>query len=199
MSLSVMSEGRSSLHDQNRMVQAIRCVVHPKSALYISGPITTGRIFIDWYLRDGMNFRANTLAYQSAMRSQVIKKNEAEILRLADEFRQGCNSPVIEPASLFIAEWSQLEYIGFWINVLGQFVREVILVDGWQYSAGCVAEYTYAKNNGYCIRGSDGAVMLPETGATLIIKAADEIEELAGKDEILQTLAAGLRKAVLEK
>jgi hypothetical protein len=197
ISKNISQEQRVS--DQIKMLQAISCAVDAKSAIYISGPITTGKNFIEWQLLQGRSLVFDEKVYQSTLRAKVIKKNEKAILELAKKTRQLDNSQVIEPASLFIPEWSQLEYIDFWMKIIDSFVKEVVLVEGWQYSIGCAKEYNFSKNLGLKIRRHDGEVLKPQQGLDLMEKAVDEVEQLGKTDVVLQFLATGLRHAALEK
>lgn len=182
--------------DRQKMVQAISCVVKPGTATYVSGPITTGLKFIEWYMREGKNLRDHKQLYNSSLRENVIRHNEFAILDVAVECRRLRGTPVIEPASLFIPEWSQPDYIDFWISVLREFVCEIVLVESWQFSAGCVAEFNFAVESGYVIRAHDDQVISREVGRELIESAVHVIEKIAADDVVLCALAASLRKVV---
>ena len=49
---------------------------------YLSGPITTGRRFIDWWRGGGHALAAESEEYRAALRERVIAPNE-EALKLA--------------------------------------------------------------------------------------------------------------------
>ena len=199
MSLFISQNQAQGTIDQIKMAQAISCVVNPQSAIYISGPITTGRNFIDWYLHHGILLRSDKISYFSRLKLDVIQKNEAAILTLAGAVRNRTNDYVIQPASLLVPEWEQQDYIAFWLSVIDQFSKELILVDGWQYSIGCVTEYTFAKRKDLCIRTQGGVILGVQEGAELVMNAINEVTELAKDDAVLKKLVSGLQQALVEK
>ena len=181
------------------MAQAISCVVSPNSAVYISGPITTGKNFIDWYLSHGLALASDKLIYFSRLKADVIQNNEAAILALASAIRSQTEASVIQPASLFIPDWTQPDYIDFWLNIIDRFSKELVMVDGWEYSVGCVSEYKFAKSKGLPIRAQSGAIVNAQEGENLIMNAIKKVEEVAGDDAVLKNLVSALQQAITGK
>lgn len=181
-----------------RMLKAIECAVGDAPASYISGPITTGPIFIKWYKTVGCRLLENPAAYNAAMREDVISKNEKAILEIAVSTRERDCVPVIEPASLYISDWTQEDYIEFWIQVLNRFVHRIVLTKGWEYSVGCATEFSFAISKKCLILSDEGNEISHKVGIGMIEKAAKEVDAIALNDEILSGLAARLRAAVME-
>lgn len=182
-----------SYSGQEEMFRAISCAVSSKSATYISGPITTGLNFVNWYADKLKRNIPNEINYRDALRNNVIRPNEIKILELAEHWRSTQRGTVIEPASLYIEAWSQDDFIKFWLGVLDRFVRTVVLVEGWQYSAGCVAEYNFSRSHGHLILSHFGEPIDRAAAVQLINAAAFEVEKKSNGDEVLLRLAQNLR------
>ncbi len=194
---NIVSEKCSS--DRDRMLQAVKCVVAANSAVYISGPITTGKNFVRWYLAEGMNLAKGSPEYAAAFRTKVLKVNEFEILDLAKRIRFSDKEVVIEPASLYIPEWNQVDYINYWIEIIENFVGKIILVDGWQFSLGCVKEFSFAAIRNYQIFSHDGQAISHDCGKEMVLAAAREVKEVSAKNKTLFTLAENLHASVMDK
>jgi hypothetical protein len=55
---------------------------------------------------------------------------------------------VIEPASLTMPNWQQPDYLELWSVVIERFVRKLVVMPGWEMSAGCVYEVEKAYVQG---------------------------------------------------
>lgn len=196
MPLTFIDSSSNVIAEQEKMLQSMRCVIGHGEAIYISGPITTGQIFLKWHLLSGSKLLSDPVNYKNSLISNVIAVNEVSILEIAEKVRGMKSNPVIEPASLRIDEWRQNDYIKFWLSVLEKFVAEIFFVDGWQYSAGCAAEFRFAIDSGYVVHSQNGQEITLAVGRDLVLKAADEIHALAEGDKVLIKLASSLRTEV---
>jgi len=115
---------------------------------YLSGPITTGKRFVDWFEETGSRFVPESSQYRDGLRAAVIVANEAEIQGAADLLRARDGEPVVEPASLFVKTWNQADYIELWESFITDHASRILLMPGWEYSAGCAAEYYRAHIEG---------------------------------------------------
>jgi hypothetical protein len=70
-----------------------------------------------------------------------------DMLRAANRLRKDRNDVVVEPASLNVLGWSQADYLALWEAFIERHVRLLILMPGWEYSAGCVTELACAYEN----------------------------------------------------
>lgn len=181
------------LIEQSNMLQAMACGVKRKNCLYLSGPITTGKNFLEWYVKIGREIRNNYEHYKVAVRSEVIKKNENKIIAVAEKLRKNKRCSVIEPGSLLMGSWSQKDYLHFWLRVLEEFATRVYMIDGWQFSVGCATEFRYATSRGLLIFSEHGNPITSIAGEIMILKAAYEIDKISIGDELLSDLANNLR------
>src|SRR4051812_39711895 len=72
---------------------------------YLSGPITTGRRFLDWWVAAGAQIPSDSPAFAAALREQVIAPNEMHLKAVAETLRSKLPEPIVEPASLFVSHW----------------------------------------------------------------------------------------------
>ena len=186
------ADGRVT-REQDLMLQAIGCVVANSHATYVSGPITTGNRFSAWYVSAGRHLGLGSQQYLLRLKGDVIQPNERAIHRVASRIRERASVPVIEPASLAVSEWSQQDYLSFWLRVIQKFASTVVLVSGWEFSVGCATEFRFASSLGLPISDEAGNLIDALQGEVLIAAAATEIERISEGVAPLIQLAQVLR------
>lgn len=194
MNTSTQIQSEALTIEQMVLMQIFNCVVGDHDAVYVSGPITTGRRFIDWYILKGHALENDINVYQSVKYEDVLSKNESDIIGVANKLRKISTTPVIEPASLHITTWDQQDYHRFWTETLRRFVSRVVILDGWQYSIGCVIEFHYAVQCGIEMFSQNGLPLKEREGCKLVLAAADEIERRGGVFDALRYIARTLRE-----
>jgi len=179
------------------LLQVVKCVVGERSAIYLSGPITTGRRFLDWYISTGHTIAIDSKAYQHNIYEHVVSKNELDLIETANKLRNNSAMTVIEPASLHIPTWGQRDYYLFWTELIRRFVTKMVALDGWQYSIGCVIEFHHAIQAGIPVETIDGKPMNEENANKLILAAAEEILLRGSSFELLNRMAQRLKSQEL--
>jgi hypothetical protein len=184
-----------SLHEQ--LLRAFACVAAAHSATYVSGPITTGRRFLHWYAKSGHSIGQNTAEYRKTVLQEVISPNERDLAQLARQVRQSTTDVVIEPTPLMIPGWSQSEFHQFWVDLIARFCRRMIVIDGWQYSAGCAIEFRQGVQMGIPVQDPRGREVTLSEGQALILRAAHEIGSVndVHEDGPLRALGHRLQRA----
>lgn len=157
---------------------------------YLSGPITTGRRFIDWWRCDGHALVPGSREYIDALRAEVIGPNEEQLKRSAEVLRSRHAEPVVEPASLFVSHWSQQDYLELWEHFITDHASRILLMDGWEFSAGCASEFCRAHLDGVPTARIDGTPLVARDGIAAIRRALAEVEAL---DPVPAYLAETLR------
>ena len=110
-------------------ISLLRSVLGNQKAVYLSCPITTGRYFYE-QLPD---------YYTANKRKAIVVANE---LRNAGAFG---DKRTIEPAYFSVVPgWTWQDYMDMWRRVIEECVDTVVFVNGWEYSDGCVDEFTHA-------------------------------------------------------
>lgn len=179
--------------EQEHLMQAFNCVVGARVATYVSGPITTGLRFFDWYISTGHLLESDIEAYRKVKYDSVLSLNESDIIRTANILRETTVTPVIEPASLHIASWNQRDYYHFWTELMRRLVLRVVVLDGWQYSIGCVIEFKHAIQFDIQIETACGLPLNAKNANKLILDAANDIELRGGSLDVLKRMAMTLR------
>jgi hypothetical protein len=159
-------------------------VLGGKRATYVSGPITTGRAYVEW--------AAAASDDEAIPPSELRKANEVAIIRHAEKLRLS-GRLVIEPASFGVPWWSQLDYHEFWIEVIRQYVCEMVVLDGWEYSLGCVLEFQAAIGAGVPVLDTNNSPVSDTLGRARMLSALEVLE--SKRSERLLAFAEKLRNA----
>lgn len=145
---------------------------------YLSGPITTGRRFIEWWRSGGHALAVASEEYRAALRERVIAPNEEALKLTAKLLRARHAEPVIEPATLFVSHWSQTDYLELWERFITDHASRILLTDGWEFSAGCASEFCSAHLEGVPTARIDGTPVVARDGIAAIRRALAEVEAL---------------------
>lgn len=155
------------------LMQAFSCLLGREKATYLSGPITTGKRYVDWLVASSEQSVPELGAV--ALRLKIQQANEEDLLIAADRLRVRDRSYVIEPASLRIPSWTQQAYHLFWRSVLERFVDRMLMMEGWEYSVGCSAEFRCASEFGIPVYDLQGRILSPNAGFEKIKAAAEYV------------------------
>jgi hypothetical protein len=106
---------------------------------------------------------------------------------------------VVEPASLVVHNWKQNDYIGLWEGFIDEHASRILLIPGWEYSAGCVAEFCRARLNEIPRQEIDGTAIVTADAVAAIRAALSRLEAMSHPPvRLLKTLHASyaeLKKA----
>lgn len=149
-----------------------------RKVIYLSGPITTGPRFIRWWSDVGHGLQASSGEYTDGLRSAVILPNENDLKATAEVLRADSSDAVIEPASLFVSDWSQKDYLSLWEEFITAHARKILLLDGWEYSAGCATEFCRAHLEGIPTALVDGSSLVARDGIDAIARARANVQEM---------------------
>jgi len=170
-------DGRSS-SDVKSFANLLKSITDGKKTIYISVPITTGPIFLQWYHAEGSALDPSSQEYKAKHQENVISKNREIAWRKIKEIRAvNSNALIIEPTPFFISQWAQEEYHFFWGKIIEDCVNKVILLDGWQYSAGCCYEFLKAMYSGIETVAENGMPLSRGLGSSLILNAIQELKQ----------------------
>lgn len=179
------------------MLQAYASVLPPRSAIYCSAPITSGRRYLEWLSHQkGARPVIDDLsdADRDLHRKQVIEPNRVHAKEVADHVRQRTNKPVIDPTAVGPIEgWRQADWIAFWEDVIARFAFEVVLIDGWEYSYGCTHEFWFAHSRGLPTLDEAGVALSPSQGAPRIRAAVAELHRVGADTSKLHRVLDLLR------
>jgi hypothetical protein len=159
------------------LLKAWECTVPPASALYVSGPITTGERFFRWYDASGRKLAVDSSEYFERRLREVIEPNSGDILRAAARLRLETNKTVIEPASLYVQTWRQPDYLKLWSEVIERFVERLIMMPGWEFSTGCVTEIEKAFRLGLPVSSVNGAPISIEGATEMVARSVLAVQD----------------------
>lgn len=184
-------EGGSPFHEA--ILQAWDCALVGSQVVYLSGPITTGPRYVR-LLRQGKS--------SAASMEQLRRKNIDDILLNVQRLRKQRHEIVIEPASLNLPAWSQSDYHLLWEHLIERHVALIILMPGWEYSAGCAIEFAHASKHGIPAETLSGSSVSVADGIAALTTACEDLRKdnahgrLTGLAEQLKGVTGGLRKLV---
>jgi hypothetical protein len=159
------------------LLQAWECAFPRTGVIYLSGPITTGPRFLRWFEATGKRLLPNRRNYFRSRKQHVIRPNEQDLKTEAARIRASQPIPVLEPASLFISSWSQNDYHLLWSRVIERFVNRIIVLDGWEFSTGCAAEFARAQRHNIPVWTQAGVLITCRSGLSMLRTAARKLHE----------------------
>lgn len=158
------------------MLAAIGCALEPRSAVYLSTPITTGRRFVEWRRGTGADLTPGSPAYLRRRGEEVIEPNRSDIAPLVRWLRTRFQDPVIDPTALeAVPGWEQFDYHRFWAEVIERYAHTAVFAEGWQYSSGCVLELAAAVSADAILLRHDLAPLKPKDAVELIEGAIADV------------------------
>lgn len=164
------------------MLAALGCALEPRSAVYLSTPITTGLRFVAWRRGPGADLAVETPEYRRRCADEVIAPNRNEIAPLVEFLRDRFDDPVIDPTALEdVPGWEQLDYHRFWTEAIDRYAHTAVFADGWEYSSGCVLELAAAVSAGATLLCQDLTPLAPEDAAELTEGAVADVS----RDDVL--------------
>lgn len=177
-----MSSERGSGDLQGWMLAAMGCALQPRSAVYVSTPITTGPRFVAWRRGPGAGLSVDDGEYRRGRHEAVIEPNRADVAPLVTSLRARLDDPVIDPTALEdVPGWEQFDYHWFWTEVIHRYAHTALFADGWEYSSGCVLELAAAVSAGIAVRQSD---LSPLSLADAVGQVERAIADV-GRDDVL--------------
>jgi hypothetical protein len=168
----------------------------PNHEVYFSTPITTGEHFVQWRRHDDIDDEHPE--YQERHRQHVVEKNLERVVPIVARLRQHFTDRlVIDPTQLpDVDGWAQHDYHAFWCAVVAEYASQVVFANGWQYSNGCVTEFTTAVRNGIPTLTEDLTPLPPHEGAQMVSAAVAELTRVGDEPVRLRAALAGVEQAL---
>lgn len=152
-------------------------ILTDRVAIYLSAPITTGKVFTDWYTTKGKHLNPLTHQYKTEHALKVMKQNSLRSNAFAYKLRQELQEIVIDPSAVAdFPDWTQDDYRYFWASVIRKYAKAVVFMNGWQYSNGCSYEFLTALECGAKALNEERDLISIETGIQLIEAATYELK-----------------------
>ncbi len=149
---------------------AYHSVLGAAGAVYVSMPITTGERLVAW-----CEAHPGARPSPDEHRAEVMDPNVAAGRAVADRIRATSALPAVDPSGLSVPGWGQPEYNGFWHDIVRRHAREVVVVDGWEYSTGCCIELSAARAQGLIVRDEGGQEIDDDRARTFLTRAVERL------------------------
>lgn len=122
----------------HNIMRTFRSVRNTGAFAYASSPITSGKFYYETLLRQP------TLLKEHALES-AMSHNYAVGHSFVEDIVKRRSCQVLFPADLIPAKqhWSQAHFQALWLSLIGEKCTEVHLTPDWEYSNGCVEEFTH--------------------------------------------------------
>jgi hypothetical protein len=114
--------------------------------------------------------------YNTLLMEHVVVPNRTRAQSVIAHLRGRIKKPIIDPAALELRGWKQDDYRELWRRVIETFVEEIVLLDGWEYSTGCIHEFLVACEQGLKMFTQDLTPMSPAKGRRLIESAWTDLK-----------------------
>lgn len=154
----------------SQLAQVYKTLVPGKDAIYISTPMTSGKLYITAWaeLR-----KHDSKAVLSPEKKQILlsanckhAQSVATITRLLFP-----TATVIDPTQIKIEGWEQDDYLTFWRKVILEYTEVLKFVNDWYYSNGCAYEYLLGVMANKVTLDERGNDIFPHQGRDLILSA----------------------------
>jgi hypothetical protein len=178
------------------MVSFASCMgAKQRHEIYLSAPITTGAVFVNWRKEIRSTTGHNHPEYEARHRKQVIERNIARVAPLAAALRlKFSDRLVIDPTTLDeVDNWSQQDYHEFWCEVINRYAHTVVFADGWELSHGCVREFETAVGSGLELLTENLNPLCVSAGIKMVADAVTHLERLDEDATCLRRSLAKLR------
>ncbi len=169
------------------VLQAWECAFSGTSITYLSGPITTGKRFVELVQGGEMT---------PSVRHELIKENCKKLKAKALQLRIDRGHTVLEPASLTVRDWSQKDYLALWERLIEKHVNVVLFMPGWEYSVGCATEFVKAISVGIRTETVAGVPLTLRSGLRLMSAAVERIGNTDSKQEALADTSTGIQRNI---
>lgn len=166
------------------VLTVFRSIVPDRCAVYVAAPITTGREFYNRKREFGKALHN----YEALLTQHVVEPNRNRVRPLIAHLREKINKPLIDPTLLELHGWKQADYRQLWRRVIEMFVEEIVFLNGWEYSTGCVHEFLVACGQQLKMFTQDLTPMTVTEGRRLVELASGDLRR-SGHDCSAHTYA----------
>jgi hypothetical protein len=160
--------------EQRLLLEALDTVLRgDRDATYVSTPITTGERFVRWRRSLDPSVSESDPVYRAGL-AEVVQANVDHARPIVERVAETLAGHVIDPTRLgSVNGWTQYDFHAFWTEVISRYASTVVFVDGWQFSTGCVLEFSAAVRAGRRIL-DERLKPLPASEALSLVRAASE-------------------------
>lgn len=167
---------RAAVLTNQHLLQAFEAAGANHGLVYLSVPITSGRLEIAILDELGLSSEEFHRQHPDRWRDEVIRPNEEQARIIAEKVR--ASSPgvlVVDPSRMAVAGWEQDDYNGLWMKLLEEYATQVVASPGWHLSRGARGEVGYAISLGLPVVDLDGNSLSRDRVEALDTAAREEL------------------------
>ena len=153
-------------------------VLTDREAIYASSELTSGRHFYGLCRDYKVHTKEQLIEVLGAdgYRTKLLLPNEKHAVEFAREVRERKHDIVLTPNTLFVQDWTQREYLGFWERVIRTKCQAIFFNDWWEFSNGCTFEYLVGHQEKMPLFSRDGNPIPVSLAKELILTAIERLE-----------------------
>lgn len=149
-------------HEIECLVSAYRSIFPSPAATYLAAPLTSGELYLG---------EKSGLAVRDA-----LSRNRRLASEAAARIRLEIRSPVIDPTALCsVRGWAQSDYRKMWGMVIRESVHTIVFLNSWEFSEGCVHEFSIGLAAGLVLKDQSLGLLSPERASQLLSCAIDRL------------------------
>lgn len=187
----VIVTSRSAGDSNTALLLSMARCFHVRDAIYVSTPITTGRLLIDMRRGEVLGTGVQTQERPPADWQNLIRERNLEMAHeLVSLVQERTTTSVIDPTQLVdIPGWDQSDYHRFWTELIAEFAKTVVFADGWQYSSGCALEFVAAVDANCSLMDHHLRPLSIQQGVALLKQAVEDLRGAGlGSDQTTQAI-----------
>ena len=153
-------------------------VLAGREAIYASSELTSGRRFYELCRQYNVRTkeRLKEVLGSDGYAAKLLRPNEKHAIEFALDVRRRDHDVVLTPNTLFVPDWTQPDYLGFWETVIRTKCKAIFFNDGWEFSNGCTFEYLVGYQNEMALFDRPGDLIPPSRAKHLILSAIEDLE-----------------------
>lgn len=171
----------------------LACALPSTKVIYISTPITNGKILLPWLSSLPDHVKSDSQTYEKLLLEHVIKPNIEKGQAFAARVRDLSRAPVIDPSPFMADDWTQTDYIELWTCVIEEYASEVWFNSGWEFSNGCTQEYLAALKAGIPTKDASGNPLPASHACALIEGVIPELQEAKVNAMVLRSVLSSIK------
>lgn len=184
----------TQVSDIDKLVMSLGCTIEGRSAIYVSSPLTTGRLAAEWHETNRQTKAAVSSEIANDFITDVVKVNRELAASYVRRLRSLESRVVVDPSALDdLPGWTQSDYRVLWGRVIEEYCEVVVFRDGWEHSSGCAYEFHVAvASNAHLVR-EDLTPLPMAAGRSLLLGATDEARRSGRSTAFLEGVLNALK------
>jgi hypothetical protein len=156
------------------LLTAMLSAVDEGSCSYVAGPLATGRKYYE-------------LSAAGAFDAELLRsENENAMREFVRSLRSKSLTPVVDSGRLRVSQWTGAEHGDFFLEVIRTLCKEVVFMDGWNFSSGATKEFVFSQRAGISCVDAQGLRLAVSRGRSLIVEASEYVATLGQSGEVFE-------------